>query len=119
MPTQTDGQRHKAAKVCVCAGESITGGALPSAVVCVSCGAKAQLSQKQLAERCELHWTYISAVERDLRGPTLDVVGRLATGLGISPAELFATLKGTYRSRSRSRPRIGESARRRPAIPPP
>jgi transcriptional regulator with XRE-family HTH domain len=59
------------------------------------------LSQEQLAERAGLHWTYVSGVERGLRTPGLDVIGRLAQGLGVSPAELFASLTGRYRARTR------------------
>lgn len=62
------------------------------------------LSQKALAERAHLHWTYISAVERGLRTPGLDVIGRLAIALGVSPSELFRPLTARYRARVR-RPR--------------
>lgn len=61
------------------------------------------LSQEALAERAQLHWTYVSAVERGLRTPGLDVIGRLATALRVTPAELFGPLTGKYRLRVRSR----------------
>ena len=54
------------------------------------------LSQEALAERAHLHWTYVSAVERGLRTPGLDVIGRLATALKVSPAELFSSFTGKY-----------------------
>jgi transcriptional regulator with XRE-family HTH domain len=57
--------------------------------------------QEALAERAHLHWTYVSAVERGQRTPGLDVIGRLATALGVSPAELFRPLTGKYRARVR------------------
>ena len=60
-----------------------------------------ELSQEALAERARLHWTYVSAVERGLRTPGLDVIGRLATALAVSPSELFAPLTGKYRTRVR------------------
>jgi transcriptional regulator with XRE-family HTH domain len=60
-----------------------------------------RLSQEALAERAGLHWVYVSGIERGLRAPTLDVVGRLASALGVSPAELFAPLTGKYRARVR------------------
>ncbi len=60
------------------------------------------LTQEQLAERAGLHWTYISDVERGKRGPSLDVVGRLASGLGVSLSELFSNLNKRYRSRFRT-----------------
>src|SRR5688572_22189122 len=51
-----------------------------------------ELSQETLAERAGLHWTYISGVERGQRAPSLDVLGRIANGLAVTPAELFAPL---------------------------
>lgn len=62
-----------------------------------------ELSQEELAERAGLHWTYVSGVERGQRAPSLDVVGRLANGLNLTPAELFGALKRQYRPRFRSR----------------
>jgi transcriptional regulator with XRE-family HTH domain len=59
------------------------------------------LSQEALAERAHLHWTYISGVERGIRTPGLDVIGRLSAALRVSPAELFAPLTAKYRSRIR------------------
>ena len=59
------------------------------------------LSQESLAERARLHWTYVSGVERGLRTPGLDVIGRIAAALGVSPAELFRPLTGKYRARVR------------------
>jgi transcriptional regulator with XRE-family HTH domain len=56
------------------------------------------LSQEALAERASLHWTYVSGVERGLRSPGLDVIGRLAAALRVSPAELFQPINGRYRS---------------------
>jgi transcriptional regulator with XRE-family HTH domain len=61
------------------------------------------LSQEQLAERADLHWTYVSDVERGQRGPSLDVVGRLALGLRVPLSEVFAGLKGRYRTRRRKK----------------
>lgn len=60
------------------------------------------LSQEALAERGSFHWTYISGVERGRRAPSLDVVGRIAAALGVTPSELFAPLKGTYRATFRA-----------------
>lgn len=59
------------------------------------------LSQEALAERAGLHWTYVSGVERGIRTPGLDVIGRLAMGLKVSPSELFSPLTGRYRHRRR------------------
>jgi transcriptional regulator with XRE-family HTH domain len=55
-------------------------------------------SQEQLAERASLHWTYVSGVERGVRTPGLDVIGRLAVALKVSPSELFHPLSGRYRA---------------------
>ena len=63
-----------------------------------------RLSQEALAERADLHWTYISGVERGRRGPSLDVINRLAIARRLSPAELFGPLTGKYRP-NRRRPR--------------
>lgn len=41
--------------------------------------------------------------ERGQRAPSLDVVGRLANRLNVTPAELFGALKRQYRPRFRSR----------------
>jgi transcriptional regulator with XRE-family HTH domain len=48
-----------------------------------------KLSQEQLAERADLHWTYVSGVERGIRNPGLNIIGRLATALGTTPDALL------------------------------
>ncbi len=47
------------------------------------------LSQEELAERAELHQTYISDIERGGRNPSLENVEKLARALEISIARLF------------------------------
>ncbi len=47
------------------------------------------MSQETLAERAELHRTYISDVERGARNLSLESITRLATALDISAAALF------------------------------
>jgi len=47
------------------------------------------LSQEELAERAELHQTYISDIERGGRNPSLENVEKLAKALDISIARLF------------------------------
>ena len=46
-------------------------------------------SQEEFADRAGLHRTYVSAVERGVRNPTLSVLERLAKALGIKLAELL------------------------------
>jgi transcriptional regulator with XRE-family HTH domain len=46
-------------------------------------------SQEDLAERSGLHRTYISGVERGVRNPTLEIIGKLAQAFGVSPSELL------------------------------
>jgi transcriptional regulator with XRE-family HTH domain len=55
-----------------------------------------RFSQEALAERAHLHWTYVSSVERGLRTPGLDVIGRLAAALRVSPSELFRPFTDKY-----------------------
>lgn len=48
------------------------------------------LSQEELAERAELHRTYISSIERGRMNPSLENVEKLAKALDISISALFA-----------------------------
>ncbi len=47
------------------------------------------LSQEELADRAEIDRTHVSKIERSIHSPTVDVLGRLATALGVSPADLL------------------------------
>ncbi|MBR9813152.1 helix-turn-helix transcriptional regulator [bacterium] len=47
------------------------------------------LSQEALAERCDLHRTYISEVERSLRNVSIDNIERIATALKQPPSVLL------------------------------
>ncbi|KCZ53628.1 hypothetical protein HY29_16615 [Hyphomonas beringensis] len=49
-------------------------------------------SQEEFADRAGLHRTYVSAVERGVRNPTLSVLERLAKALGVSIEEVFKGL---------------------------
>lgn len=51
-----------------------------------------ELTQEQLAEHAELHWTYISSVERGERNVTLLSILRIAAALGLDPSELVSGL---------------------------
>ena len=46
------------------------------------------LSQEKLAEAANLHFTYVSSVERGERNISLENIAKLANALGCSPADL-------------------------------
>jgi transcriptional regulator with XRE-family HTH domain len=50
----------------------------------------AGMSQEELADRAELHRTYISLVERMKRNLTVDALDRIASGLGVPASRLLA-----------------------------
>lgn len=47
------------------------------------------LSQEELADRCGLHRTYISALERERRNISIENIERIANALNIEPYRLF------------------------------
>src|SRR5678815_905586 len=47
------------------------------------------ISQEELAERAEMHRTYIAGIERGARNVTLKSIDRLARALGVSTAALL------------------------------
>jgi len=47
------------------------------------------ISQEKLAEKSELHRTYIGMVERLERNPSLVCIHKIANGLGVHVTELF------------------------------
>jgi transcriptional regulator with XRE-family HTH domain len=49
------------------------------------------LSQEGLAERADLHRTYVADIERGARNVSLKNIEKLATALGVSIADLFTT----------------------------
>ena len=51
------------------------------------------LSQEDLADRSGLHPTYISGIERGKRNVSLENIRRIAVGLRVSIADLFAATK--------------------------
>ena len=59
-----------------------------------------KLSQEELAERAGLHWTHISGIERGVYDVKLSTLVRMAKGLGMPLAELFAGVGPFHRSRS-------------------
>lgn len=49
-----------------------------------------EVSQEELGFRAGLDRTYISGIERGIRNPSLDNIGRLAKHLKVSLQELFS-----------------------------
>ena len=49
------------------------------------------LSQEELADRCELHRTYIGSVEREERNVSLSTLEVLSQALDVSVAELLTS----------------------------
>ena len=50
----------------------------------------AGFTQEDLADRSGLDRSYIGGIERGERNPTLTVIEKIASGLGLSVAELFS-----------------------------
>ncbi len=48
------------------------------------------LTMEQLAERADLHWTYVGGIERGERNPSYDALVRLATALDTPLSQLLA-----------------------------
>ncbi|MDO8374956.1 MAG: helix-turn-helix transcriptional regulator [Burkholderiaceae bacterium] len=46
-------------------------------------------SQEAFADQCDIARSYMSRIERGQANPALDMVDRLATGLRVTPADLF------------------------------
>jgi transcriptional regulator with XRE-family HTH domain len=61
-------------------------------------------SQEELAERAELHRTYISDIERGERNPSLENIEKLAKALNISIARLFTDYGIEVESESGNKP---------------
>ena len=51
------------------------------------------LSQEALGLRTGVHRNYIGGIERAERRPTVDVVDRLTTGLGVSLTDFYAQVE--------------------------
>jgi CheY-like chemotaxis protein len=64
------------------------------------------LSQETLAERAELHRTYITDVERGARNLSLESISKLARALEISIGSLFFSAAASSRERAGKRPAV-------------
>ncbi len=51
--------------------------------------AKLSMSQDELADKCDLHRTYIGGIERAERNITLQSLEKIASALEISPKDLI------------------------------
>lgn len=49
------------------------------------------LSQEEFANICGVHRTYMGAIERGERNPSLMNIVRIANGLKVKPSELFVS----------------------------
>ena len=47
------------------------------------------LSQEELADRCNVHRTYIGSIERGEKSPTLNTVEKIAKGLNVEISIIF------------------------------
>ena len=63
------------------------------------------LSQEKLAFECGLHRTYVSAVERGVRNPTVLVVRKIADALKVPPHVLLMPVSEPSASPRRARKR--------------
>lgn len=50
-----------------------------------------RLTQEQLAMETEIDLTYLGGIERGRRNPSVSVLGRLASALGVHPRDLLDT----------------------------
>lgn len=50
---------------------------------------KREMSQEELAHRANIDRTYVSGLERGIRNPSVLVLHRIATALGIKAADLL------------------------------
>ena len=57
----------------------------------------ASLTQEELAERAEVHRTYVSLLERDKKSPTVAVLSRLCAAMGIRASVLLARVESHNR----------------------
>jgi len=53
------------------------------------------ISQEELADRTEIHRTYIGGIERGERNPTLLMISRIAKALGVSASHLLKLAEDT------------------------
>ncbi len=47
------------------------------------------MSQEELAARADINRNYVGMLERDEHAPTIEMLEKLALGLGVDPADFF------------------------------
>lgn len=57
---------------------------------------KANLSQEEFADRCNLHRTYIGTIERGEKRVTIATAQKLAQALGIPLSKLFSLVEESF-----------------------
>jgi transcriptional regulator with XRE-family HTH domain len=55
------------------------------------------VSQQELSFRAEIHWSYVSQLERGIKSPSLGVVFRIASALGMPASSLLLTVEQRLR----------------------
>jgi transcriptional regulator with XRE-family HTH domain len=58
---------------------------------------EAGLTQEQLAERADVHWTYLSEIETGRKNPSVAVLRKIAGGLGVKLSEVIARAEALTR----------------------
>jgi len=53
-----------------------------------------ELTQEELAEKAEVHRTYLADIERGTRNPSVESIRRVAYALRIPISDLFKTAEG-------------------------
>jgi transcriptional regulator with XRE-family HTH domain len=66
------------------------------------CRQRASVSQEELAFRAGVHRTYISQLERGLKGPSLRMVFALAAALDVDPTDLVRLVQDRVHGKRRS-----------------
>lgn len=57
---------------------------------------KQNISQEELAFRCNINKNYLSDMERGTRNPTLKIIQKIALGLNIELSELFMGISNKF-----------------------
>lgn len=61
------------------------------------------LSQEELAFQSGLHRTSISHIERGVKSPTVDTLGKIATALTTTPSQLLAEAERRAQDKAKKR----------------